>query len=58
MSQEVPVLKPQEISILKRFGLFFALAALIGLLLIPAPAGLPVAGQRMLALLVFPSSCG
>jgi len=53
MSQSISVLKPQEISILQRFGLFIALAALVGLMLIPAPTGLPVAGQRMLALLVF-----
>jgi len=43
---------PQR-SIRKRYGLLIALAALIGLSLIPAPQGLSVAGHRMLALLVF-----
>lgn len=43
----------KRVPILKRYGLIIALIALIGLLAIPAPAGLPVAGQRMLALLVF-----
>ena len=37
----------------QKYGLYFALAALLVLLLLPAPAGLPVAGQRMLAILVF-----
>jgi len=40
-------------SILKRYGLLIALAALTGLLLIPAPHELSVAGHRILALLVF-----
>ena len=38
---------------LKRYGLLIALAALIGLSLIPTPQGLSVAGHRTLALLVF-----
>ncbi len=42
-----------ERSIVKRYGLLIALAALIGLSLIPAPQGLSVAGHRMLAMLVF-----
>lgn len=40
-------------TILKQYGLYIALVALIGLMLVPAPSGLPVAGMRMLALLVF-----
>lgn len=37
----------------KRLGLFFALAALIVILLLPRAAGLPQAGQAMLAILAF-----
>ena len=35
------------------WGLILALAALIAILLLPTPAGLPVAGHRMLAILAF-----
>jgi len=35
------------------WGLLLAIAALVGVLLLPTPAGLPVAGHRMLAILVF-----
>src|SRR5215470_14817618 len=35
------------------WGLLLAIAALIAVLLLPTPAGLPVAGHRMLAILVF-----
>jgi len=51
--QQLTTPTSEKVSIVKRCGLFLALAALIILLLIPAPAGLTVAGQRMLALLVF-----
>ena len=34
-------------------GLLVAVLALIGVLLMPLPADLPVAGQRVLAILVF-----
>lgn len=34
-------------------GLLVAMLALIGVLLMPLPADLPVAGQRVLAILVF-----
>lgn len=37
----------------QKYGLLVAIAALVVLLLLPAPAGLPVAGQRMLSILVF-----
>ncbi|MGO9021992.1 MAG: DASS family sodium-coupled anion symporter [Syntrophobacteraceae bacterium] len=46
-------LESSEQSILKRFGILIALAALTGLLLVPVPTGLSVAGHRVLALLVF-----
>ncbi|MDB5753346.1 MAG: anion transporter [Ramlibacter sp.] len=39
--------------IVKRAGLFVALAALLCVLAMPAPAGLPAAGQVMLAVLAF-----
>ena len=35
------------------WGLILAVAALIASMLLPTPAGLPVAGQRMLAILAF-----
>jgi anion transporter len=35
------------------WGLLLAIAALVAILLLPTPAGLPVAGHRMLAVLVF-----
>jgi anion transporter len=35
------------------WGLLLAIAALVGVLLLPTPAGLPIAGHRMLAILVF-----
>lgn len=37
----------------KNWGLLAAVAALIAILLLPTPAGLPVAGHRMLAILAF-----
>ena len=40
------------------WGLLLAIAALIAVLLLPTPAGLPVAGHRMLAILCSPSSSG
>ena len=45
------VKKPSWIA--TNWGLVFAFAALIAVLLLPTPAGLPVAGHRMLAILVF-----
>lgn len=38
---------------LKKYGLFLSLAILIGMIALPTPEGLPVAGHHMLALLVF-----
>ena len=35
------------------WGLLLAIAAIIGVLLLPTPESLPVAGHRMLAVLVF-----
>ena len=39
--------------LLKNWGLPLAVFALIGIMLLPTPAGLPVAGHRMLAVLAF-----
>ena len=52
-STAAPVSLSSRNPVLKRYGLIIALAALILLMLVPTPAGLPVAGWRMLALLVF-----
>ena len=47
--------QPQEPSqpFLKRYGLIVAFAVLVLLICLPTPAGLPVAGHRMLSILVF-----
>ncbi|EIW20546.1 MULTISPECIES: DASS family sodium-coupled anion symporter [Pelosinus] len=42
-----------EQSFLKRFGLIIGALILLGIVLIPTPEGLPIAGHRMLAILVF-----
>jgi sodium-dependent dicarboxylate transporter 2/3/5 len=45
------VRKPSWIGV--NWGLLLAIAALVAVLLLPTPDGLPVAGHRMLAILVF-----
>jgi sodium-dependent dicarboxylate transporter 2/3/5 len=40
-------------SFFKRYGLVFGAIALIAICLMPTPEGLPVAGKRMLAILLF-----
>jgi anion transporter len=37
----------------KRYGLIISVAVLLGIILMPAPEGLTVAGQRMIAMLIF-----
>ncbi len=48
---QAPAKQPSWIA--KNWGLLAAIAALIAILLLPTPAGLPVAGHRMLAILAF-----
>ena len=48
-----PVSAPASGSLAKRLGLLGALVALMAVLALPTPAGLPVAGQTMLAILAF-----
>jgi solute carrier family 13 (sodium-dependent dicarboxylate transporter), member 2/3/5 len=48
----IPQVK-QPTWIVKNWGLLLAVAALIAVLLLPTPAALPVAGHRMLAILIF-----
>ena len=43
----------QPVSFVRRFALWFAFAALLAIVLMPTPEGLPVAGKRMLGILVF-----
>ena len=43
----------KDASFLKNWGLLLAVLALIGIMLLPTPVGLPVAGHRMLAVLAF-----
>ncbi len=45
--------KPERTWLASNWGLLAAIAALIVVLLLPTPAGLPVAGHRMLAILAF-----
>jgi solute carrier family 13 (sodium-dependent dicarboxylate transporter), member 2/3/5 len=40
-------------SFIRTYGIFFALAALLLIEMMPAQAGLPIAGQRMLGVLIF-----
>ena len=52
----IPAAKPaaKELSwFSSNWGLLAAIAALVVVLLLPTPAGLPVAGHRMLAILAF-----
>lgn len=51
----IPVSTPQELSepLVKRYGLLIALVILLAFIFLPTPAGLPVAGQRMLGILLF-----
>jgi len=44
---------PQSPSFIKKYALWFAFAALLAIVLMPTPEGLPVAGKRMLGILVF-----
>lgn len=46
-------IQPVEQSFFKRFGLILGVLILLGIVLMPTPEGLPIAGQRMLAILVF-----
>lgn len=46
-------IQPVEQSFFKRFGLIIGALILLGIVLMPTPEGLPIAGQRMLAILVF-----
>ena len=48
-----PVTEQIDGQTVKRVGLFAALAALLVIVLMPTPAGLPLAGQVMLAILAF-----
>lgn len=43
----------QDESLLKRYGLVLGLVILFGVVLLPTPEGLPVAGQRMIGILIF-----
>lgn len=45
--------QPMEQSFFKRFGLIIGALILLGIILMPTPDGLPIAGHRMLAILVF-----
>lgn len=40
-------------TLVKKYGLWFSLAILVLIIALPTPEGLPIAGHRMLALLVF-----
>jgi anion transporter len=46
-------LPPRDSSLLRNWGLLLAVLALIAIMLLPTPVGLPVAGHRMLAVLAF-----
>ncbi len=48
-----PAARPADGLTVKRVGLFAALAALLAIVLMPTPQGLPLSGQVMLAILAF-----
>ena len=51
--QVVASAPPVSESFGKKYGLIIGLLVMLGIMLLPAQPGLPVAGQRMLAILVF-----
>lgn len=51
--QVVSTAPPAEASFAKKYGLIIGLIVMLGIMMLPAQDGLPVAGQRMLAILVF-----
>jgi di/tricarboxylate transporter len=51
VSSLAPPLKGNWVT--NNWGLILAIAALVVIILLPTPAGLPVAGHRMLAILTF-----
>lgn len=53
MSTPATTAAPSEKNWGQKYGLVIGAIALLALLLMPTPAGLPVAGQRMLSILVF-----
>ncbi len=53
LTSPVPQSSPRPSWLRANWGLLLALAALIAVVLLPTPEGLPVAGQRMLAILAF-----
>ena len=53
MSNQGVSATPIPESFAKKYGLIIGLLVMLGIMLLPTPADLPVAGQRMLAILVF-----
>lgn len=53
MQSFAPSPVPPAEPFMKRFGLAIALFCLLGIIFLPAPADLPIAGQRMLGILLF-----
>ena len=58
LAQQAPetsanALPSRDTSLLTHWGLLLAVLPLIAIMLLPTPAGLPVAGHRMLAVLAF-----
>ena len=52
-NQTASVSTPPQESLGKRYGLIIALVVMLGVMMLPTPADLPVAGHRMLAILLF-----
>ena len=53
--QTIPQVSQKTVpeSFFKRYGLVISFIVLLGIIIMPTPAGLPVAGQRMLGILLF-----
>lgn len=52
-TQTPPQVIPVEESFMKRYGLILGIIVLLGVILLPTPQGLPVAGHRMIGILIF-----
>src|SRR6187397_1590444 len=53
IAERAPVSSKERSWLAKNWGLLAACAVLVGVLMLPTPAGLPIAGHRMLAILAF-----
>lgn len=58
MEEEKRITTPKPEGFFKKYGFYIALIVLLGIIACPTPDGLSIAGQRMLGIMIFPSSSG